>query len=560
MKIKFKNGYSVEVNDSYLKTMSKREIIDRARKVVDELCSDADNEPMVIIKKVKTPKGYKIMIIKNNAVTGVKRFDLDAEEEAQDFYDRLADKYNLDEEGYDDFGKTKIAAPARYFKMQKVEDSVKRKSVKDMYEPIETFKTFEFLDKTRQGLKVVEAYEDLDDGRMHVICYRPADKTYLIGLGYNADDGTWNQGRYDYKTFGEAEEALKEDYNVDIYVVDLSKFEDKVQIEDTPINYTEELGFAITPSTINKLVSKKTGKALNPTALRKALNYLETDIDYDIEVRAPKWADPKNTTTDPRVVQKIITKYEDFVDELNKIDDDSFNDKAQAIIDKVDALKAIVYNIDDTGPDVNPEEENELFEEEKVVTKEQPVVKEVIEEKKTVVEPKEEAPVIKLSGKKKEIPLEEDEDESYVEDACEDACKDACEDSDIDDIYIEDTPVAGETVHASVEGAPDHAFNKNILVRGNSRALSSNETDAAYGRRLLSGEYEDVKQTLLYDISHAGEVAAVTPKYLLHMGMDKYKEIVDLFNVPGLEREYAELMKLYNKLYYNGYYLGVRGN
>ena len=214
MKIKFKNGYSVEVNDSYLKTMPKREIIDRARKVVDELCSDADNEPMVIIKKVKTPKGYKIMIIKNNAVTGIKRFDLDAEEEAQDFYDRLADKYNLDEEGYDDFGKTKIAAPARYFQMQKVEDSVKRKSVKDMYEPIETFKTFEFLDKTKQGLKVVEAYEDLDDGRMHVICYRPADKTYLIGLGYNADNGTWNQGRYDYKTFGEAEKALKEDYNV----------------------------------------------------------------------------------------------------------------------------------------------------------------------------------------------------------------------------------------------------------------------------------------------------------------------------------------------------------
>ena len=298
MKIKFKNGYSVEVNDSYLKTMSKREIIDRAKKVVDELCSDADNdEPMVIVKKVKTPKGYKIMIIKNNTVSGVKRFDLDAEEEAQDFYDRLADKYNLDEEGYDDFGRTKIAAPAKYFQMQKIEDSVKRKTIKtkkdskkikDMFEPIETFKTFEFLGNTKNGLKVVEAYEDLDDGRMHVICYRPSDKTYIIGLGYNADTGVWNQGRYDYRNFSDAEKMLKQDYNVDIYEPDLTVFEGKTQIEDAPINFTEELGFAITPTAINKLVSKKNGQALNPSALKKALNYLETDLDYDIEVRAPK--------------------------------------------------------------------------------------------------------------------------------------------------------------------------------------------------------------------------------------------------------------------------------
>ena len=555
MKIKFKNGYSVEVNDSYLKTMSKREIIDRAKKVVDELCSDADNdEPMVIVKKVKTPKGYKIMIIKNNTVSGVKRFDLDAEEEAQDFYDRLADKYNLDEEGYDDFGRTKIAAPAKYFQMQKIEDSVKRKTIKtkkdskkikDMFEPIETFKTFEFLGNTKNGLKVVEAYEDLDDGRMHVICYRPSDKTYIIGLGYNADTGVWNQGRYDYRNFSDAEKMLKQDYNVDIYEPDLTVFEGKTQIEDTPINFTEELGFAITPTAINKLVSKKNGQALNPSALKKALNYLETDLDYDIEVRAPKWIDPKNKTTDPRVVEAIISKYGEFVNELNKIDDDRFNDKAQEIIEKVEVLTNIAYNMDDTGPDIV--EEKEVVEE--PATKVEPKsVKETVIEKKV-----EEQPVIKLSGKKKEIPLdEEDEDETYVEDGCKD--------SDVDDVYVEDGPVAGETIHASVEGAPDHSFNKNILVRGNSRALSANETDAAYGRRLLSGEYEDVKQTLLYDIAHAGEVAAVTPKYLLHMGMEKYKEIIDLYNVPGLEREYAELMKLYNRLFYNGYYLGVRGN
>lgn len=540
MKIKFKNGYSVEVNDSYLKTMPKKDIIKRAKEIVDEMCKDTD-EPMVIIKKVKTPKGYKIMIIKNNAVTGIKRFDLDADEEAQDFYDRLADKYNLDEEGYDDFGKTKIAAPARYFQMQKIEDSVKRKTVKDMYEPIDSFKTFEFFDRTKNGFKVIRAYEDLDDNRMHVICYRPSDKTYIIGLGYNPDTGVWNQGRYDYRSFNDAERMLKSDYNVDEYEVDLSKFEDKVQIEDTPIEFTEELGFAVTPTTIKRLISKKDGHVLDPKAFKKALSYLETDLDYDIDVKAQKWADPKNTTIDPRTVDKIMKRYDEFVNELANVDDTDFNDKASEIIDKVNVLKTIVYNIDDTGPDVDETKE------------------EIEEIKKT--ETIEEAPVIKLSGKKKEVPLntsnESDLDDDEV--VVEDACNDACNDSDVDDVYIEDTPVGGETIHASVEGAPDHAFNKTILTRGNSRALSADEKEAEYGRRLLSGEYEDVKETLLYDIAHAGEVVAVTPKYMLHMSMEKYKEIIDLYNVPGLEREYAELVKLYNKLFYNGYYLGVRG-
>lgn len=536
MKIKFKNGYSVEINDAYLTQMPKREIIRRAREVVDGLCADDTNEPMIIIKKIKTSNGYKVVIIKNDTITGVKRFGVDSEEEAQDFYDKLADKYNLDEEGYDNFGKTKIAAPAKYFKMQ-AQDSVKRKAVKDMFEPIETFKTFDFLDRTRQGFKVIQAYEDLDDGRMHVICYRPSDKTYIIGLGYNADTGVWNQGDYDYRTFGDAERTLKRNYNVDMYEIDLSKFEDKVKVEDTPIEFTEELGFAVTPTAIKKFVSKKDGHILDPRAFSKTLSYLENDLDYDIDVRANNWS--KATPDMQPMIDRTIQKYDEFVDELDKIDDTQFNDRAQAIIDKVELLKTIVYNVDDTSPDVNPEEDK--LENTKTTKGTTPVVKEKVTEKYTV------KPFPDIN--------KEDEDEIPIEDACKD---EACHDADVDDIYIEDVPFAGATIHASVEGAPEHSFNKSMIVRGNSRALSENPKDAEYGRRILNGEYEDVKQTLLYDIAHAGDVAAATPKYLLRMGMEKYKEIIDLYNVPGLEQEYAELVRLYNKLYYNGYYLGVR--
>lgn len=483
MKIKFKNGYSVEINDSYLKIMSKQEIYNKAKKIVDRMAKDADNDgPVIIVKKVKTPSGFKVVVIKNDTITGIKRFNSDCEEEAQDFYDRLADKYNLNEEGYENYGNTKIAATAKYFNEQ-LQDSVSRKT------------------------------------------------------------------------------------------------KDSKKVKDTPIEFTEELGFAVTPTTIKKFVSKKDGHILDPRAFTKALGYLETDLDYDIDVKGPKWADPDNMVTDPRMVNKIMKRYDEFVAELDKIDDEDFNDKVQEIIDKVDVLKQVVYGIDDTGPDVSSEEDDfdeEIIEE----AEEKPVIEEPVKEvvKKTVEKsvkpaPKKEAPVkevieekieeqpvIKLSGKKKEIPLNEEEDDFGFEDVnIEDGCKDeACSDEDIDDVYIEDVPLGGATIHASVEGAPDHEFNKSVIVRGNSRALAEDKKEAEYGRRLLMSEFDDVKETLKYDKSHAGDVVAVTPKYLLHMGMEKYKEIIDLFNVPGLEDKYKELLKLYNDLFYNGYYLGVR--
>ncbi len=95
---------------------------------------------------------------------------------------------------------------------------IQRKEIRDMYEPISSFKTFKYLDKTKQGLDVVKVFEDLRDNRMHVICHRPSDDTYIIGLGYSPDDGVWNQGRYDFSSLDKAEAYLKKDYKVKEFV------------------------------------------------------------------------------------------------------------------------------------------------------------------------------------------------------------------------------------------------------------------------------------------------------------------------------------------------------
>ena len=97
-----------------------------------------------------------------------------------------------------------VAVPIKYNK----------DSINDFLEPISSFKTFKFMEKTRQGLEVVKAFKDQRDSRMHVIVHRPSDNSYIIGLGYSPDDGTWNQGRYDYKSAGDAETALRKEYNV----------------------------------------------------------------------------------------------------------------------------------------------------------------------------------------------------------------------------------------------------------------------------------------------------------------------------------------------------------
>lgn len=112
----------------------------------------------------------------------------------------------------------------------------KEVSVKDFYEPINSFKSYKYLDKTRQGLEVVKVFEDLRDHRMHIIAHRPTDDSYIIGLGYSPDDGTWNQGRYDFSSLEAAEKALRKEYIVKTFEKEVGD----TFVKDIPVNSPEE--------------------------------------------------------------------------------------------------------------------------------------------------------------------------------------------------------------------------------------------------------------------------------------------------------------------------------
>ena len=90
------------------------------------------------------------------------------------------------------------------------------KIIKEMHEPLDSFKTFKFLDKTSQGIEIVEFFKDKDDNRLHVIAKdtRRSEYPFIVGIGYTPDEGYWNQGRYDFSSIREAEKSLKKDYNV----------------------------------------------------------------------------------------------------------------------------------------------------------------------------------------------------------------------------------------------------------------------------------------------------------------------------------------------------------
>lgn len=129
--------------------------------------------------------------------------------------------------------KTRVLYPNLVLVKESVGDtSCEDVECKDFFEPISSFKSFEFIDKTKQGFHVVKVYRDLEDDRMHVIAYRPSDNTYIICLGYSPETGTWNQGRYDFSTFRQAEKSLKNDYKVEEYEYDDTTSNDEVENND----------------------------------------------------------------------------------------------------------------------------------------------------------------------------------------------------------------------------------------------------------------------------------------------------------------------------------------
>lgn len=95
----------------------------------------------------------------------------------------------------------------------------KKRRMREMFEPISSFKDFTFAKKTNQGWEVKKLFRDAEDDRMHAIVYRPKRNDYLVALGYSPESGTWNQGRYDFTSFEDAVASLKRDYQVEPFVL-----------------------------------------------------------------------------------------------------------------------------------------------------------------------------------------------------------------------------------------------------------------------------------------------------------------------------------------------------
>lgn len=74
-----------------------------------------------------------------------------------------------------------------------------------------------FGDKTSQGYDVIERYRVTRAPHGEVaIVKRPPQKyfpgDYVVAWGYDAYDGTWAQGHYDFDTLDEAREYVEEEY------------------------------------------------------------------------------------------------------------------------------------------------------------------------------------------------------------------------------------------------------------------------------------------------------------------------------------------------------------
>lgn len=138
-----------------------------------------------------------------------KRDDIDAERD------------NRVERARARFDKVRDDADAQRDDRLKKQHRLITKGLRETFEPISSFNKFAFLDKTAQDWEVKQLYRDLDDDRLHAIVYRPKQNDYLVALGYSADDGTWNQGRYDYQSLEDAVARLKRDYDVEkVRIVD----------------------------------------------------------------------------------------------------------------------------------------------------------------------------------------------------------------------------------------------------------------------------------------------------------------------------------------------------
>ena len=192
-------------------------------------------------------------------------------------------------------------------------------------EPVDSFKTFEFADKTNQGFDIIKTFLDRDDSRIHVIAKNPHrdSHAYNIGLGYSMDKGYWGQGWYDYETPEDAEADLKAAYNVTEYPI---QNEDRV---DEILGTIGSIGAVVTA---NNVINKAFGEDLEESFKNSyqilvcdgngaASRGTESDNYFTVEVEAESFE------------EALREKFEEiFGEELTDyFDEDELNDPSFSI-------------------------------------------------------------------------------------------------------------------------------------------------------------------------------------------------------------------------------------
>lgn len=192
-------------------------------------------------------------------------------------------------------------------------------------EPVDSFKTFEFADKTNQGFDIIKTFLDRDDSRIHVIAKNPHrdSHAYNIGLGYSMDKGYWGQGWYDYETPEDAEADLKAAYNVTEY---------SIQNEDRVDEILGTIGSIGAVVTANNVINKAFGEDLEESFKNSyqilvcdgngaASRGTESDNYFTVEVEAESFE------------EALREKFEEiFGEELTDyFDEDELNDPSFSI-------------------------------------------------------------------------------------------------------------------------------------------------------------------------------------------------------------------------------------
>lgn len=190
----------------------------------------------------------------------------------------------------------------------------------------------DFSRTTEQGYEVVEIATSRS-GRKYAIIHRPKTDDYLIAAGYNTNRGDWDQGYYDYRTKGEAMNALEKAME---------------KAGDTFGKFVKE-GMK---DTLDKMIGKKEEaltEDVEHNLARKAVE-LSNVIFTFLEIYYTKENDSVITPEDKTALLKARSAFDDIAKRAQMRDKTTVDDVED--IERVDTRKmSIIRGDDDIGVD-----------------------------------------------------------------------------------------------------------------------------------------------------------------------------------------------------------------